>query len=350
MRTCKICGIELKKEDFKRYNGVIYCSKKCYNKNYQQYRNDWNKKNKYKFLSEFKCKECKQIFQTFKWLKPKFCSKSCHSINNGKKLPNSLFKRMSNIANKKRKGKTLEEIYGKDSPKYKRIMYTLKNKNRIDIDILKVLELYHKNMSTTDIAKTLGFSINAITRRLMENGCDTNPKKGITSGTFKKGHNFFNKKEQTSKKISKKALERWKNPMWVKKWAKAKDIKPNKPEKLLIKIIKKNNLPYKYVGDFSYTIDGRCPDFIDIKNKQVVEVFGIYWHSPILNRKVDYKRTYQGTMEFYKKNGYDCLIVWDYQLKNKLVETCTKLIEFAGNQIRLPMCSFTRKYDNQGTL
>lgn len=293
-------------------------------------------KNGIRHFNEFTCIECGNEFYrlpSYPKERAKFCSKNCLSKNNAKKLPYTHFHNMSKIANKDRIGKTLIEIYG--TRKANKIITTLRNR-AIPIDKDKLIDLYNKHKNITKIVPLLGVSYSAIRARLKKWGCDTNPNKGVSSGTFKKGHNFFGKKEQTSKKIGKKALERWKDKDWVKKWAKGRDAKPNSYEKDLNYFIINNNLPYKYTGDFSFVIDGKCPDFVDIKNKKVIEIFGIYWHSPLLNHKVSYKRTYQGTMEFYKKRGYKCLILWDYQLKNRWVELCTDVIDFTYNTHTLP--------------
>jgi len=68
-----------------------------------------------------------------------------------------------------------------------------------------------------------------------------------------------------------------------------------------------------YPGEWKYNgrgkdvviIGGRIPDFININGKkEVIEVFGIYWHSEsdVEQRKVD-----------YKKYGFDCKVIWDYE-------------------------------------
>ena len=54
-------------------------------------------------------------------------------------------------------------------------------------------------------------------------------------------------------------------------------------------------------------------------------------------------------MEFYKKRGYKCLILWDYELKNHWIKSCTKLIDFTYNthtllDIPLPIEYYQQKY------
>lgn len=96
--------------------------------------------------------------------------------------------------------------------------------------------------------------------------------------------------------------------------------RPNKSEVALAKVIERNRLPYRYTGDGSVWIGGRNPDFINVNGKkQLIELFGEHWH-PIFDvaEKVN----------LYKEYGFDCLIIWEEELKDeeKLVK---KLKKFA---------------------
>jgi very-short-patch-repair endonuclease len=60
------------------------------------------------------------------------------------------------------------------------------------------------------------------------------------------------------------------------------------------------------VGDGSLVVDGRCPDFWDGGNR-LVELFGGFWHrddGP------------QERVDFFARRGYDCVVVWDSELKD----------------------------------
>ena len=90
---------------------------------------------------------------------------------------------------------------------------------------------------------------------------------------------------------------------------------PNKSEKLLIKLIDGNEFPFKYVGDYSFFVGKKNPDFIGLnkhKNK-IIELFGSYWHT---KRARNFHRMGWGRKLFYKNHGYDCLVIWDHELKN----------------------------------
>ncbi len=56
-------------------------------------------------------------------------------------------------------------------------------------------------------------------------------------------------------------------------------IKPNKPETLLTKLFKELKLHYTFVGDGKIILAGFCPDFINKKEKKIIELYRDYWHN-----------------------------------------------------------------------
>lgn len=66
---------------------------------------------------------------------------------------------------------------------------------------------------------------------------------------------------------------------------------------------------YRHTGDGGFFVTGsdvtRCPDFKRRGKKQVLELFGDYWHlgdDP------------EVTVAWYKEAGYDCVVVWESDL------------------------------------
>lgn len=115
----------------------------------------------------------------------------------------------------------------------------------------------------------------------------------------------------------------------LRKIIKARHARPNKPETKLIEIIDKNNLPFKYVGNGEAIIEGKNPDFIHTEGeKKVIELFGIYWHSPIYGR-VRPTTTYDAVKKHYAENGYKSLIIWDTELINPEA-VLSKIVRFNG--------------------
>jgi len=150
-------------------------------------------------------------------------------------------------------------------------------------------------------------------------------KKAREQNLGKKNPNFGkHQTEKVKKFLGKISKERWQNKEYkekvFKKIFKSLNIQPNKPEKILIMLFKKHNLPFKYVGDGKVWIDGRNPDFISNDSKKIIEMHGRAYHDPThrfgKSLKIPYGRTKQGTIKHYNKNGYPCLVIWDDELKD----------------------------------
>lgn len=138
---------------------------------------------------------------------------------------------------------------------------------------------------------------------------------------FKRDGNF-------KEKIRKVLLKSWGDEKWKERRLRAQrkgmNLSPNKPEKILIRIIKENNLPFNYVGDGKVWIGGFNPDFLSKNPKHIIEVFGDYWHNLPSYKKRDKRR-----LETYKKYGYTTLIIWEGELNNPL-EVIKKIKGFLG--------------------
>lgn len=96
-------------------------------------------------------------------------------------------------------------------------------------------------------------------------------------------------------------------------------IEPTSIEKRFMEIVDKYNLPFKFVGDGKIWIANNNPDFIhtDRNRKLVVEIYGSYFHNPIINPRIKkIARADVRTREF-KRHGWDCIIIWDYELQSE---------------------------------
>lgn len=111
---------------------------------------------------------------------------------------------------------------------------------------------------------------------------------------------------------------------FLKASLKGKEKSPNKPEKLLNKLLQ-NLLPkeYSFVGNGKIFIAGFVPDFINCNGqKKIIELFGDYWH----NRK-NAKERDKIRLKTYKKYGYKTLIIWEHELKD-LDKVKGKILKF----------------------
>ena len=93
------------------------------------------------------------------------------------------------------------------------------------------------------------------------------------------------------------------------------------PELIFEAICKKHDLPFKYTGDGSFWIKNLNPDFVECNGKKIaVEIFGDYWHSPLLRNTVSYNQTYEGRKKVLKKYGWKLIVLWESDLKREDAE------------------------------
>jgi len=83
---------------------------------------------------------------------------------------------------------------------------------------------------------------------------------------------------------------------------------PNKQEKKVIDYLAKYGLPFRYVGDGSYLIEGKNPDFICEESRKIIEFFGELWHP---------QEHEQERIDFFMKCGWDCFVIWGLDIRNK---------------------------------
>jgi len=108
-----------------------------------------------------------------------------------------------------------------------------------------------------------------------------------------------------------------KDPSFQKSRYKALNKKPNKQERMLQEMLD-SNFPnhWKFVGDGTVILANLSPDFINInEQKKIIELFGDYYHSAEKCRR--WHQTELGRIVTYSQFGYETLIVWEYELKDK---------------------------------
>lgn len=106
-----------------------------------------------------------------------------------------------------------------------------------------------------------------------------------------------------------------------------------KPESIFMDICNKYNLPFRYVGDSSLWIgqsEKLNPDFIECNGKKIIiEIFGDYWHSPLLKRTVREQETLNYRKQHYKRYRWRSIFIWESDLLREDAEqfVLNKLIE-----------------------
>lgn len=153
-----------------------------------------------------------------------------------------------------------------------------------------------------------------------ETGKYVSPETRKRISASKRGKHLSPQTEFTSALL----LARYRDPVYVQKMAKAWNRKPNKPEALLINLLE-SMYPgqWKYTGDFSLTINGKCPDFVNINGqKKIIELFGDYWHRG---------QNPEERIAAFKPFGYEALIIWEHELKN-MVRVIDRIHSFADTK------------------
>lgn len=119
--------------------------------------------------------------------------------------------------------------------------------------------------------------------------------------------------EVTRKKLKLKSLDSWQNLEVREKQIKAilKGLmkRPTSYEKIIINLITKYNLPYKYVGDGSFLIGYKNPDFVNVNGEKIcIEVYNNYHHPK------DYEEI-RG--EYFKKYGWRTIFINEDEINNQ---------------------------------
>lgn len=227
--------------------------------------------------------------------------KKKHSTNTKNKMFNSLIEQYN---------KGLRNNKGKNNPMFGvKLSEELKEKMRKAIKKSWRSPILRENMSRVH----KGNKLSKEHKRKISKG---------NLGLHKENHSYT--KNLTSEQKMKKSMAHrnwWKQFTreqrfnMLKSAIKSQYKKPNKPETFVINIIKKNNFLFNYVGNRSFWLKGQNhmynPDFVDKGRKQIIEVYGDYWHN-----RPDYKERDIERLKTYKQHGYKTLIIWQHELEN----------------------------------
>lgn len=137
------------------------------------------------------------------------------------------------------------------------------------------------------------------------------------------------------------------DPDFMKKRMKGLHNGLTKPEKTVLNVIEKNNLPFKYVGDGEEIVGTFNPDFIHKEARKVIEVFGRAFHDPEASFfTIDWKRQPEGRREVFKQHGYECLILWDDELDSEDF-ILSSINEFAVGNVDVDLNASVDNVDGQ---
>jgi hypothetical protein len=106
-----------------------------------------------------------------------------------------------------------------------------------------------------------------------------------------------------------------------------------KPNKLELEVAKSLGDKWEYVGDGKLTIGGLVPDFIHRTRREVLEVFGCYYHAcPIHfpNAPMGPKTLPSFRESVYAANGYKMEFLWEHDVKK------ARKLAFADSGVKDP--------------
>jgi len=229
----------------------------------------------------WKCKKCNKTFRK----NPKKKQKGWHQWNKG--LTKETDKRVAGY------GRSGSQTKRSNPSKYAEISRqnrrkTAKLEGKVSPEEMQ--ELYDKLGSHREVAKQLNVAQSAISLFMKRHNLKSKPKFDIK--TYLK-----NASPEEKKRVYEKVSKSMKgNTNW-----RFSHQFPNKEEKKLIRYFRKWKLPFKYVGDGSFKIDGKCPDFVWKEKKTLIEFFGELWHEESDEPK---------RIEFFESRGWKCLVIW----------------------------------------
>jgi hypothetical protein len=211
------------------------------------------------------------------------------------------------------KGKTFVEIYGED--RAKEIYY----KVSIATKQTRIAKMKQK-WQDPDFANRVSVGVQQSWEGNDERKKKTSETLRVVNIRLHQDPNSIFNSIEYRKKCGEVSRAKWKNPEYVQKLMKSVHAKPNKKELILLGILN-GNFPneFDYNGDARHgvVIDGKVPDYINIKGrKQVIELFGDWWHGKRRTGK-EPSESEAKLKATYSKHGYDCLIIWEREIKDK---------------------------------
>lgn len=159
--------------------------------------------------------------------------------------------------------------------------------------------------------------------RRVNSGRTLPPEVRAKMGRLGESNGFYGKKHSISIKEHLSNVHRtlWEDPEFACRQIRNWHLKPNKGEIALDNLLQ-TNFPNTWIyngdGNYGVSIGRRIPDFVKTNGERmVIELFGFLFHRPDLNSRLDISRGEKETIELYQKYGYQCLIVWYTELKQK---------------------------------
>ena len=146
-------------------------------------------------------------------------------------------------------------------------------------------------------------------------------KENWTNPIFKEKIMKIRRSPEHKQKRREQLLRQWQDRNYkervVRQISQSIYIKPNKSELFLSSILQEI-LPNEYAVNMKGEIlilGSKIPDFVNVDGKKkLIELYGEYWH---IEKARSYEDTEKGRIDYFKKFGWDTLIIWWKELKDK---------------------------------
>jgi len=228
------------------------------------------------------CINCKVEYDS-DWNGRKLCSNKCrYDWQRGRKRISKKIGWNLPLIHKERKGKTIEELYGKE--KAREIKDKLKKSQR-KVNRNGKNNAFYGKTHTNQVRLIIANNMSKIMKEKWQNQ---------------------DYKEKTIRKILKSLLK-----------------KPSSFEQKFIDYFKDRNLNFEYVGDGKFFINGLNPDFVNKKKKIVIEVFYSWFKIRNYGSVENYINLWT---KRYKEKGWNPIFISEEIVKNKNFDSKVEIL------------------------
>jgi len=115
----------------------------------------------------------------------------------------------------------------------------------------------------------------------------------------------YNSISEVRESAKARGIKMWKSPEYRKKVLGRREM--SFYETRVAQLISERNLPYKFVGNGTLYLQGKCPDFIDVDNKIIIECYGSKQKERFLGISIN--KYEEDRRNIFAKEGYTTLFL-----------------------------------------
>jgi len=116
----------------------------------------------------------------------------------------------------------------------------------------------------------------------------------------------------------------------------------SKVEQQAIRLFEDYKIPFDFVGDGKLIVGSKNPDFIYRNNgKKIIEIYSDYWHRKDICKY--WHQTEEGAILYYEVFGYNCLVIWEKELKEDPKKVVSKIRKFIDTTLEIDIPKSIKK-------